>query len=43
MYAYIRGIVDDIALDHAVIEAAGIGYEIFCSSLTLRELAPGSE
>lgn len=43
MYAYIRGIVDDIALDHAVVEAAGIGYEIFCSSLTLRELAPGSE
>lgn len=43
MYAYIRGIVEDIALDHAVIEAAGIGYEIFCSSLTLRELAPGSE
>lgn len=43
MYAYIRGIVDDIALDHAVVEAAGIGYEIFCSSLTLRELTPGSE
>lgn len=43
MYAYIRGIVDEIALDHAVVEAAGIGYEIFCSSLTLRELTPGSE
>lgn len=43
MYAYIRGIVEDVAQDHAVVEAAGIGYEIFCSSLTLRELAPGSE
>lgn len=43
MYAYIRGVVEDVALDHAVVEAAGIGYEIFCSSLTLRELTPGSE
>lgn len=43
MYAYIRGIVEDVAPDHAVVEAAGIGYEIFCSSLTLKELTPGSE
>lgn len=43
MYAYIRGAVADVALDHAVVEAAGIGYEIFCSTLTLRELTPGME
>ena len=43
MYAYIRGTVDTVALDHAVIEAAGIGYEIFCSSMTLKKLLIGSE
>ena len=42
MYAYIKGFVDDVALDHAVIEAGGIGYEINCSSMTLKTLLVGS-
>ena len=41
MYAYIRGIVDEVALDRAVIEAGGVGYELFCSSMTLKKLQPG--
>lgn len=41
MYAFIRGTVDDVALDHAVIEAGGVGYELFCSSMTLKTLCPG--
>jgi Holliday junction DNA helicase RuvA len=43
MYAHIRGKVDSISPDSAVIEAAGVGYEIFCSSLTLMELKKGAE
>lgn len=43
MYAYIRGTVDSVAADHAVIEAAGVGYEINCSSNTLKTLLPGTE
>ncbi len=42
MYAYIKGYVEDVALDHAVIEAAGVGYEIYCSSMTLKTLLVGS-
>ena len=42
MYAYIRGIVDEVALDRAVIEAGGVGYELFCSSMTLKKLQPGA-
>ena len=43
MYAYIRGIVDTIASDHVVIEAAGVGYELFCSTMTLKTLSQGVE
>ncbi|MBO4562515.1 MAG: Holliday junction branch migration protein RuvA [Clostridia bacterium] len=43
MYAHIRGKVDQVLPDRAVIEAAGVGYELFCSSSTLRELLPGRE
>lgn len=43
MYAYIRGTIEEIALDHAVVDAGGIGYEIFCSTLTLKELTLGTE
>lgn len=42
MYAYIKGYVEDVALDHTVIEAAGVGYEIYCSSMTLKTLLVGS-
>ena len=43
MYAYIRGIVSDIAADRAVIEAAGVGYELFAGRKTLEKLIPGEE
>ena len=43
MYAHIRGIVDTVWPDRAVIEAAGVGYELFCSSMTLSGLTPGRE
>ena len=31
MIAGVRGEVLDIALDHAVIEAAGVGYKVMCT------------
>ena len=43
MYAYISGIVDDIMPDRAVLEAGGVGYELFCSALTLKRLKPGQK
>ena len=41
MYAYIKGNVDTVLSDRAVIEAGGIGYEIICSSNTLKKLQAG--
>lgn len=43
MYAYIRGAVSEIGSDRAVVEAAGVGYELFCSALTLKRLSAGRE
>ena len=43
MYAYIRGIVSDIAADRAVLEAAGVGYELFAGRKTLDKLILGEE
>lgn len=43
MYAYIRGTIDETAADRAVIEAAGVGYELFCSTMTLKTLAVGGQ
>ena len=43
MYAYIRGIVTDISQDRAVLEAAGVGYELFAGRKTLDKLIPGEE
>ena len=37
MYAYIKGI------DRAVVEAAGVGYELLCPDSTLREITAGRE
>ncbi len=42
MYAFIKGNVDAILSDRAIIEAAGIGYELVCSSLTLKCLSCGN-
>ena len=38
MYAFIQGIIVDLAHDRAVIEAGGVGYELFCSAMTLKRL-----
>lgn len=35
MYAYIKGVVDEIGMDYAIIEAAGVGYMLSCSKYTL--------
>ena len=43
MYAYINGIVDEILTDRAVLEAGGVGYELFCSAMTLKRLRAGQK
>ncbi|MCG5433667.1 Holliday junction branch migration protein RuvA [Mycobacterium sp. MYCO198283] len=43
MIAAVRGEVIDIALDHAVIEAAGVGYKVMATPATLATLKRGSE
>ena len=43
MYAYIRGIVSDISADRAVLEASGVGYELFAGRKTLDKLILGEE
>ncbi|MCR5809649.1 MAG: Holliday junction branch migration protein RuvA [Clostridiales bacterium] len=43
MYAHIRGTVCEVFPDRAIIEANGIGFELFCSSLTLKGLLIGQE
>ncbi len=43
MYAYISGIVDELLPDRAVLEAGGVGYELFCSVMTLKRLRAGQK
>jgi holliday junction DNA helicase RuvA len=43
MIASVRGEVIDIALDHTVIEAAGVGYKIMATPSTLSTLRRGAE
>jgi Holliday junction DNA helicase RuvA len=43
MIASVRGEVVDIALDHAVIEAAGVGYKVMATPSTLATLRRGEE
>lgn len=43
MIASVRGDVLDIALDHAVIEASGVGYKIMATPSTLATLRRGTE
>jgi Holliday junction DNA helicase RuvA len=43
MIASIRGEVLDIALDHVVIEAAGVGYKVMATPSTLAALRRGTE
>lgn len=42
MYAFIKGTVDEIGTDYAVLETGGVGYMLFCSKTTLDELSLGS-
>ncbi|HWQ59105.1 MAG TPA: Holliday junction branch migration protein RuvA [Clostridia bacterium] len=43
MYAHIKGMVEEIGGDRAVLEAGGVGYELMCSQATLRNLHTGRE
>ena len=43
MYAYINGRVDAVLSDRAVLEAAGVGFELLCSGNTLRTLSAGAQ
>ncbi|MEM7523733.1 MAG: Holliday junction branch migration protein RuvA [Pseudomonadota bacterium] len=43
MIGKVSGRIDYVAEDHALIEAAGVGYEIYCSSRTLAALPPAGE
>lgn len=43
MIASVRGEVVDIALDHAVIEAAGVGYKVMATPSTLATLRRGAQ
>jgi holliday junction DNA helicase RuvA len=43
MIASVRGEVLDVALDHVVIEAAGVGYKVMTTPSTLATLRRGSE
>lgn len=41
MIARLRGIVDSLGDDWAVIDVAGVGYQVFCSARTLARLGVG--
>ena len=43
MYAFIRGIASELTPNSVVLEAFGVGYELACSTLTLRKLQEGAE
>ncbi|MEV3904217.1 MULTISPECIES: Holliday junction branch migration protein RuvA [unclassified Mycobacterium] len=43
MIASVRGEVIDIALDHVVVEAAGVGYKVMATPSTLSTLRRGAE
>jgi Holliday junction DNA helicase RuvA len=43
MIGKLRGIVDSIGADHAIIDAGGVGYEVACSSRTLAALPEPGE
>ncbi|MCD6035508.1 MAG: ruvA [Rickettsiales bacterium] len=38
MIGKLKGILDTIAFDHVIIDAGGVGYVVFCSANTLRQL-----
>lgn len=42
MIGKLKGRIDTVAADSAIIDVAGVGYEVFASSRTLAALAPGA-
>lgn len=42
MIGKLKGRIDEIHTDSAIIDVAGVGYEVFCASRTLANLAPGT-
>ena len=43
MIGKLRGAVDTVGADHAIIDVGGVGYEVACSSRTLAALPPAGE
>ena len=43
MIGKLRGAVDAVGADHAIIDVGGVGYEVACSSRTLAALPPAGE
>jgi holliday junction DNA helicase RuvA len=43
MIGKLRGIVDTVGADHAIIDAGGVGYEVACPARTLAALPPPGE
>lgn len=43
MIGKLRGIVDAVGEQHAIVDVNGVGYEVFASSRTLRSLHAGNE
>lgn len=41
MIGKLKGIVDSLYVDHAIIDVSGVGYMVYCSAKTLANLAPG--
>lgn len=41
MIARLKGLVDSVGSDHAVIDVQGVGYLVACSARTLQALVPG--
>ncbi|NJR13733.1 MAG: Holliday junction branch migration protein RuvA [Phyllobacteriaceae bacterium] len=42
MIGKLKGVVDEIAEDHAVIDVGGVGYVAFCSARTLGQMVAGA-
>ena len=42
MYGFIKGIVDEVVDDYAIIDANGVGYLIYCDLFTLSSLVVGT-
>jgi holliday junction DNA helicase RuvA len=43
MIGKLKGTIDSYGEDHVILDVAGVGYVVFCSSRTLQALAPAGE